>query len=100
MFKLQKSIATLAITGTILVASIGVAHAFQMPEQRNSDLRPSGVASFATDNSGAGQADGLLLSPEEIQHVKWCASRFMSYHASDNTYADKTGVRVECKSPY
>lgn len=34
------------------------------------------------------------------RHVQWCASRYQSYRASDNTYAPRAGVRASCNSPY
>lgn len=33
-------------------------------------------------------------------HVQWCASRYQSYRAADNTYAPRVGVRAYCNSPY
>jgi hypothetical protein len=34
------------------------------------------------------------------QHYDWCASRYRTYRASDNTYAPRVGVRAVCTSPY
>jgi hypothetical protein len=33
-------------------------------------------------------------------HVQWCAGRYQTYRASDNTYVPRVGVRALCKSPY
>jgi hypothetical protein len=33
-------------------------------------------------------------------HVEWCANRYRSYRAYDNTYSPRAGVRVTCNSPY
>nr|WP_246617922.1 BA14K family protein [Rhizobium populisoli] len=33
-------------------------------------------------------------------HVQWCANRYQSYRASDNTYSPRAGVRAQCNSPY
>lgn len=33
-------------------------------------------------------------------HVEWCASRYRTYRASDNTYVPRAGVRAQCVSPY
>lgn len=33
-------------------------------------------------------------------HVQWCASRYRTYRASDNTYVPRAGVRAYCNSPY
>lgn len=34
------------------------------------------------------------------RHVQWCADRYRSYRASDNTYVPRAGVRAVCNSPY
>lgn len=33
-------------------------------------------------------------------HYQWCANRYRSYRASDNTYVPRAGVRATCVSPY
>jgi hypothetical protein len=33
-------------------------------------------------------------------HVSWCASRYRSYRAYDNTYQPYNGPRRQCNSPY
>ncbi|WP_244480300.1 BA14K family protein [Rhizobium sp. Root1220] len=33
-------------------------------------------------------------------HVEWCANRYQSYRASDNTYVPRAGARAYCNSPY
>jgi hypothetical protein len=37
------------------------------------------------------------LSPS---HVNWCANRYRTYRASDNTYVPRAGTRAYCNSPY
>lgn len=57
------------------------------------------VSVSAFSNGGATKGSGaLLLSAEEVQHIRWCATRYPSYHASDNTFANASGVRTECRS--
>jgi hypothetical protein len=34
------------------------------------------------------------------RHYDWCASRYRTYRASDNTYVPRAGVRAVCTSPY
>lgn len=34
------------------------------------------------------------------RHYQWCASRYQTYRASDNTYVPRVGVRAQCVSPY
>jgi hypothetical protein len=33
-------------------------------------------------------------------HYQWCANRYRTYRASDNTYVASAGVRRSCVSPY
>jgi hypothetical protein len=33
-------------------------------------------------------------------HAQWCANRYRTYRASDNTYVPRAGVRAQCRSPY
>jgi hypothetical protein len=33
-------------------------------------------------------------------HTQWCANRYRTYRASDNTYVPRVGVRAQCRSPY
>ncbi|MFK0334428.1 BA14K family protein [Rhizobium sp. NPDC090275] len=33
-------------------------------------------------------------------HYEWCASRYKTYRATDNTYVPRAGVRAICQSPY
>jgi len=34
------------------------------------------------------------------RHYQWCASRYKTYRASDNTYVPSVGRRAICNSPY
>lgn len=34
------------------------------------------------------------------RHYEWCASRYRTYRASDNTYVPSAGRRAVCNSPY
>jgi hypothetical protein len=33
-------------------------------------------------------------------HQTWCANRYRTYRASDNTYVPRAGYRAQCVSPY
>lgn len=104
-----KFISALSLGGAILLATTGTAaHAFSIiapatethAEAQEAQYRTSPEAAFA---AGAGEASALnnsLLSPEMVRHVQWCARRYQSYHATDNTFASQSGVREECRSPY
>ena len=34
------------------------------------------------------------------RHIEWCASRYRSYRAHDNTFQPNYGPRQQCYSPY
>ena len=34
------------------------------------------------------------------RHIRWCANRYRSYRASDNSYKPNRGPRRSCNSPY
>jgi hypothetical protein len=34
------------------------------------------------------------------EHYVWCAKRYRSYVASDNSYVPRAGFRAQCRSPY
>ncbi|XUY27101.1 BA14K family protein [Agrobacterium sp. rho-8.1] len=55
---------------------------------------------FTGGTSGNAGSTGFNLSEQEINHVKWCAKAYVSYHAIDNTYQAKNGTRAVCTSPY
>ncbi|MCM2398027.1 BA14K family protein [Rhizobium sp. S95] len=46
---------------------------------------------------GGGQARPDRLSPE---HYAWCAKRYKSYSARDNSYVPRAGARAQCQSPF
>ena len=54
---------------------------------------------------GAGAIIGGAMNSRPAQasgsaHYNWCASRYRTYRASDNTYVPRVGVRAQCNSPY
>jgi hypothetical protein len=64
------------------------------------------------DNTGAiigGLAAGAIIGGAVANqrrtsgmsdHVQWCADRYRSYRAYDNTYVPRAGVRAQCNSSY
>ncbi len=106
MSKMVKLISALVISVGFSATTSIPAHAFsviapayegQAEAQGTYDHPP---VAFTGGQSGAGNSGGLSLSAKEIQHVKWCAQTYASYHATDNTYQNKQGARAECRSPY
>ncbi|OLP58808.1 hypothetical protein BJF93_17905 [Xaviernesmea oryzae] len=56
------------------------------------------LAAFATGAIIGGAATAAPRSYGS-SHVQWCASRYRSYRASDNTYQPNSGPRRQCVSP-
>lgn len=57
------------------------------------------LAAFAT---GAIIGGAITNQPRVSgsNHYQWCANRYRTYRASDNTYVPRAGVRATCVSPY
>jgi hypothetical protein len=98
MSQLGQFTAKLTMAAIILGASCVTAGAFQL-SQPGADTNPSvAAASFAGNGNGQFNVVGSL-SPQEVQHVQWCATRYMSYNATDNSFMAKSGQRQKCRSP-
>lgn len=68
--------------------------------RRNSDGFWYPLAAFGAAAIIGGAIANQPRSGVRSSHVQWCADRYQSYRASDNTYAPRAGVRAECNSPY
>jgi hypothetical protein len=57
------------------------------------------LAAFAT---GAIIGGAVASQPRASggSHTQWCANRYRTYRAYDNTYVSSPGVRRSCNSPY
>ena len=107
MFRVEKFASVFALSFGLLGVVTMPAHAFSIiaPAEQNQAAdgntanRHYPLAAFAGEGASNSGQDNFLLSAEEVQHVQWCAKRYMSYHAVDNTYQDKSGNRLECQSP-
>jgi hypothetical protein len=49
---------------------------------------------------GAIASQPRYAAPAGSAHVEWCASRYRSYRAYDNTFQPNSGPRRQCVSPY
>jgi hypothetical protein len=49
---------------------------------------------------GAIASEPRYVEPGGSAHVDWCASRYRSYRAYDNTFQPNNGPRRQCVSPY
>jgi len=97
MHRLIGYASAVALTGLLVIVPIASAGAFQLSTPAPS-TSTSASAFINNTNSGLA-ADTMLLSPRDVEHIRWCATRYRSYHAVDNTYANRSGSRVECQSP-
>lgn len=100
----MSSLTNLALKTAIAFVASGLtvqaAYAFQIIEPRNGSLSPAGVSAFAADEAGSSASGSLYLSASQVKHIEWCAATYRSYYPTDDTYLDRAGQRVACRSPY
>ncbi|MBB3944726.1 hypothetical protein GGQ73_000651 [Rhizobium skierniewicense] len=107
MVKMVKIISAFALSSGLATGFVSPASALSLigpayENQAESQATVYGNSPIAFTGGAAGNAGstGLMLSEHEINHVKWCAKTYVSYHATDNTFQAENGVRVACQSPY
>jgi hypothetical protein len=54
---------------------------------------------LAAFTAGAIIGGAVAHPPRASSHVQWCADRYKTYRASDNTYQPTSGPRRQCVSP-
>lgn len=104
MSKMVKLISLSAITLAFSAVTTIPAHALSVispayAEQAQAQGYDSTPVAFSGGAAASASAASMSLSAEEIQHVTWCATRYQSYHATDNSYQTRQGARAECQSP-
>lgn len=108
MLRMPKTISALALGVAISAASVVPAQAlsliqpaYQQQEQtQNTDGRGYPASAFSAGKGEEASANGYALSQAEINHVKWCAARYATYHPTDNSYTAAAGTREQCRSPH
>ncbi|WCJ61518.1 BA14K family protein [Agrobacterium tumefaciens] len=108
MLRMPKTISALALGVAISTAATVPAHAlsliqpaYQQQEQADdTNGRGNSASAFAAGKGEEATANGYALSQTEINHVKWCAARYASYHPTDNSYMAAAGAREQCRSPH
>ncbi|OAE46855.1 BA14K family protein [Agrobacterium tumefaciens] len=106
MLRMPKTISALALGVALSAASIAPANALSLiqpayeTKAQPSDQRGYPATAFAAGKGEDATSEGYALSQSEINHVKWCAARYASYHPTDNSYMAPTGSRTQCRSPY
>ncbi|KAA3497863.1 BA14K family protein [Rhizobium rhizogenes] len=108
MLRMPKTISALALGVALSGASVMPAHAlsliqpaYEPPEQaQDSNQRGYPASAFAAGKGEEATSNGYALSQAEINHVKWCAAQYTSYHPTDNSYMAPAGTRTQCLSPY
>ena len=105
MLRMPKTISALAL-GVAISAALAVPAsafsliqpAYEQPAQ-GADEGGTPASAFAAGKGDEASPRGYALSPAEINHVKWCAARYASYHPTDNSYMAAAGERTQCLSP-
>lgn len=104
MMKLGKLASLAAITASMAVSLSTQSFALSVinpidPQSQTSQETGGPVSAFNKDAVGSNSSGGILLSADEVQHIRWCAERYAaSYNASDNTYISKSGQSEVCRS--
>jgi hypothetical protein len=98
----KKLVPTLIVSGILIVSSFSSANALSIiaPAASVRSESQGALAAYTSAAQDAGSPETSLLSPGEVEHIRWCAERYRSYHATDNTFAAPTGVRAICRSPH
>ena len=105
MLRMPKTISALALGVAISTAFTLPASALSLiqpayeQQAQNSDGRGYPASAFAAGKGEEASSNGYALSQSEINHVKWCAARYASYHPTDNSYMAAAGIRTQCRSP-
>jgi hypothetical protein len=95
----HKIVASLLATAVLVASFSGTAQAFSIPgAAEGMPPRSQGAAAAYTQEGAVGDTGEFVLSPAEINHIRWCAERYLSYHATDNTYESSPGKRTACIS--
>ncbi|MBM7330436.1 BA14K family protein [Agrobacterium pusense] len=106
MLRMPKTISALALGVALSAAFVMPAEALSLiqpayeTQAQNSGQRGYPASAFAAGTGEDATPDGYALSQAEINHVKWCAARYASYHPTDNSYLAPAGTRSQCRSPY
>ena len=107
MFKMVKLVSVAAMSAGFCGVTFLPAHALSVISPAYEEQAPAPAPTYSHPpvafTGGVGEAansQGFALSPNEIQHVRWCAQNYTSYHATDDTIDNGEGARTACKSPY
>lgn len=102
MSSARKAKSVVFLTAGLILAAATPSFALSIINPAYADPQSAGqtansVSAFSNGGDAMGGAS-TVLTAEEIGHIRWCAERYSTYHASDNTYADASGARLECRS--
>jgi hypothetical protein len=101
MFKTARIVPVFVLSCGLQASLLAPAHALSIiaPAANTETESQGAVAAYSAGGGDTSAAGYTLLSPDEVSHIRWCAKHYRSYHATDNTYADHSGLRTECLSP-
>jgi hypothetical protein len=99
MHCVMKTASTLVLASVLLGSSISSAAAFRLAAPSSTLGTSKNLAAFNGETKAEAASEGFLLSPSEVNHIRWCAAQYRSYHAIDDTIADRSGNRAPCVSP-
>jgi len=96
-----KIISIPAAVGMLFALMTVSANAFSIQKETGDRPAAQGAAAVAFNDDGnqAGGSNDFLLSPAEIDHIKWCAARYKTYDPTNDTRTSASGARIACRSP-
>ena len=94
-----KAFFIVATSVALMLPAATPAYAFQLAKASVAQAGPTRIAAFADGAEGDNATNVFLLTDSEVRHVQWCAARYPSYHATDNTVLDQRRKRIQCVSP-
>ncbi|MES5098232.1 BA14K family protein [Agrobacterium sp. BA1120] len=106
MSKMVKIISAFAICAGFSAITVMPAHALSViapayeGQAQTENTYSNPPVAFTGSKGEAANGASFSLSEQEIMHVRWCAQKYTSYHATDNTIEAAHGARTACKSPY
>lgn len=87
------------LVGLLAGVPLSSAYAFRMEAAKEHQEMVANIAAFSEEVGSRAKPRDLLLTRSEVKHIRWCALRHPSYHATDNSILGQLGHRQQCVSP-
>lgn len=88
------------LVGLMAGVPLSSAYAFRLETSKVNQATVANMAAFNGEIGSNAAPRDLLLTENEVTHIRWCASQHLSYHATDNSIPGQHGNRQQCVSPF